>query len=277
MRSLALCVASLALLDGCSSDVATQSSAPQRPVPGQPAVQPAPAPQIPVYEPPTGALEIPCIVRAEIEATVTPRAVHASIVLRNLSSQAANVTLREACPGGPVTLHGLEPAARYDPMHTCRMGACVTPTVTRTYTIPARGEVQLARTTLDVRGDACNAELPFGSTFLRAEVVTEPRQPEVCSGTPLHIVRDHETKRLRRASLTEPLVPRAVPSRQPLVKHQPLRTQPPKPPPQKPQPAKQTSPKSCPACGFACLGNEMPSRRTDENGCPICGCDPIGL
>lgn len=258
MRLIALWV----LIAGCTPEVAAQPAAPARPTVRPPAAPGGPGPRLPAHTPPTGAIHIRCTVRADIEARVTTSSVRAKVVLRNLGAQEATVTLRETCPGGPVTLAGLP--AGFDPMHTCRMGPCAGPSSTKTYRIPARGRVELARTTLLARGDACNPALPLGSTLLRAEIVTEPRQLEVCSGAPLHVVRDHRSRRLRRARLTAPLVPEVLPARpRPSVKAPPARTR--------------VAPKSCPACGFGCTGATMPSSRRDENGCPVCGCDPIGL
>jgi hypothetical protein len=115
-------------------------------------------------------------------------------------------------------------------MHTCQAGACVKPSSTTTYTIPGgRKTVVLGETTLRANGDACNKPLPFGSTFLQANIVTEPKQWDVCSGAQVHIVRDHRTGKLRRAGLLDAPVPATPPAKQPAPA--PPRTQPAPAPP----------------------------------------------
>src|SRR5690606_31780432 len=133
------------------------------------------------------------------------------------------------------------------------------------YTIPGgRKKVVLGETTLKAKGDACNQPLPMGSTFLQANVVTEPRQWEVCSGAQVHIVRDRATGKLRRASLMDEPVPAIPPAK---------RIAPAKPKTTKPAPAPPPRTRPCPTCGFACTDGGVPSRRRGANGCPICACD----
>jgi hypothetical protein len=223
-----------------------------------------PGPLDPGY--PVGAIDIPCTVRAEIEAVVTADAIRMKLVLMNLGPEEAKVTLKSRCPGGPVELGGLP--AGFDPMHTCQAGACVSPTATTTYTIPGgRKTVVLGETTLRAQGDACNKPLPFGSTFLQASIVTEPRQWEVCNGAAVHIVRDHGTGKLRRAGLIDEPVP-ATPPAKPAVAPKPqLKPQP------KPAPPRPPRTKPCPTCAFACTNGGVPSRRRDANGCSVCACE----
>lgn len=241
-------------------------------MPARPAPAPGPASPVPSLPSghPVGAIDLPCTVRAEIEAVVTADAVHLKLVLMNIGAEEARVTLKTRCPGGPVELAGLP--AGFDPMHTCQAGACISPSSTTTYTIPGgRKIVVLGETTLRANGDACNKPLPFGSTFLQANIVTEPKRWDVCSGAQVHIVRDHRTGKLRRASLLGAPVPATPPAKQPAPA--PPRTKPaPAPPRTEPAPATHRT-KPCPTCGFGCTNGGVPSRRVDANGCPVCACD----
>jgi hypothetical protein len=235
------------------------------PTPAPRSPEPAPAPPSlptgPGY--PVGAIDIACTVRAEIEAVVTADAVQMKLVLMNLGAQEAKVTLKGRCPGGPVELGGLP--AGFDPMHTCQAGACASPNATTTYAIPGgRKTVVIGETTLRAKGDACNQPWPLGSTFLQANIETEPKQLDVCSGAQVHIIRDHNTGKLRRANLIAEPVP-AIPP--------PVKQPAPATPKTKPAPVTPPRTKQCPVCGFACTNGGVPSSRRDANGCPVCACD----
>jgi hypothetical protein len=264
-RSVALAL--VLVVQACVADSAADRP-PARPAAGSASPAPVlPSPRGPGH--PVGATVIACTVRAEIEAVVTADEVRMKLVLVNLGAEEARVTLEGRCPGGPVELGGLP--AGFDPMHTCRAGACLSPNASTTYTIPGgRKSVVIGETTLKAKGDACNKPLPPGSTFLQANVVTEPKQWHVCSGAQVHIVRDHATGKLRRASLIDEPVPATPPAKQPATP----RTKPaPATPRTKPAPATPKRTRPCPTCGFACTGGGVPSSRRDANGCPVCACD----
>ena len=250
MRSLIL----LVVVAACSPDARAQPA---------PAETPPPTVIGPRDHHPVGAIHIPCTVQADVQATVSATQVRAKLVLRNLARSATTVTLRSSCPGGPIALLGLPDD--FDPMHGCQK-RCSTETSTVTYKIPARGTLKLADTLLKAKGDACNPPLPLGSMFLRAELVTEPHQLGVCSGAGVHVVRDHKTKRLRRASLIAPAIPAVVPAPTAPVLA-----------PKTPVPAPQPVKRPCPVCAFGCTNGGVPSSRTDENGCRVCACDRPGL
>lgn len=232
------------------------------PAPGGPGVAPPPT-----Y--PVGALDLPCTVRAELEAKVVKGELRLRFVLVNLGADATTVTLAGRCPGGPVALRGLPDG--FDPMHTCRAGACADPTPTTTHTLGGRSSIVLGETVLSARGDACNPPLPAGSTFLTAAVTAAPARHDVCSGAPLHLVRDPESGALRRAGPREPPVPAGpgAPAPRP-----PAKPTPPPPTPPVKQPVKPRA--SCPACGIGCPDG-IPSSKRGPDGCPVCACERFDL
>lgn len=196
---------------------------------------------------PEGAIGPTCRIRTEIQASVTSESVRLRFFLVSRDAKPRVVKLTNPCPAGVVRLSGLP--AGFDAMHTCQRGACVEPTTEQTFTVPARGRVEIGETVLRARGDACNPELPFGSTIVTAQVSSDDPM-DVCTGGAVHFMRER-SGRLRRAKPNE-LVVKETPVAPPAPKSAPG--------------------KMCPACAFACVRGR-PSTRKDQNGCPVCACD----
>lgn len=230
------------------------------PAPTPPA--PAPMPKLPSYRHPEGAIALPCHVVAEVEAVIEEggQAVRLGFALVNTTNAERTVSLHGHCPQGFVTVHGLPQG--FDPMHTCRAGACIEPEMTRVVTVPARGRVQLGETRLRAEGDACNPPWPVGSRLLSISVQGHTGDAFVCPGGAVEIERDPSSSMLRLVpfeSKPAPLPPQA-PSPKPTTSPEPT-------PSVVPQPREK-----CPTCGIGCPSGR-PLTGVGPDGCPLCGCE----
>ncbi len=225
----------------------------------------APTPQLPEPSYPVGAIGPTCMLRAEIEPAVRADSIAMRFVLVNNSYAPATITLTGACPDGIVRIGGLPEG--FDPMHRCQKGACTTPEMTSTFTIPARGKVLLGETTLRAKGDDCNPPLPMGSLWLQALIVSD-NPLDACNGSSVHLVRDPRKGTLRLAAN----------GADPETKPAPQRPTPQRPTPQRPAPKPTPAPvvprKNCPVCAFACL-HGIPSSTPRSDGCPSCACEDL--
>lgn len=237
--------------------------APSPPVSPSPTPAPAPSLQLPTYRHPEGAIALPCHVVADLDAVIEEggQAVRLGFSLVNRSNADRSVTLRGHCPQGFVTVHGLPQG--FDPLHTCRAGACIEPEMTTVVTVPARGRIPLGETLLRAGGDACNPPWPMDSRPLWISVQGHLGDSFVCPGAAVEIEREPSSSTLR------------------LVTHEPRPAPPPPPPPTspprptvpvEPQPTRE---RVCPTCGIGCP-DSRPLTGVGPDGCPLCGCEKRG-
>lgn len=243
----------------CGPSSATQPPPVEAPTSPAPPVRPPPPPtfQPPVHRHPEGAIAFPCLVFAEVEASIEDggKELRLQFSLTNRTGIDRQVTLHGHCPQGFVTVQGLP--SGFDPMHTCQMGACANPEMTQVVTVPTEGKVSLGEARLSVQGDACNPPLPTGPLAISITVRGDMPNALVCSERPVPLENRAGSLRL----VPEPSPPAAPPT-----------PTPPAPAPQQPQPARPKPDHPCPICSMGCV-NGIPATGVGPDGCPRCGCE----
>ncbi len=184
-----------------------------------------------------------CSVRVELAPTISATRVSMKVQLKNTERVPVKVSLGSTC-GARFSIEGEPPA-------TCEPTPCkdVPPKVV---TIGAKKTFTLGTVNVDAKGSKCRHAIYAGSTLFRAAVVTDPAQSNVCTGAAVHVIRDENTGKLRKAKPSDGVIEQTV-------------FTPPSPPTKKPR-------KPCPACGLGCPDG-TPSSDVDANGCLVCRCE----